>query len=197
MTPWTVACQTPLSIGFPRQKYWSRLPLPFPGHIPNQGIQDTAPALESGFFTSEPPGKHPPICWQHTNFYLEPWYHSRIPTVESASYQTPVYQCLGVPLNLIWTCLNWIHYLSPLLLLIYFLNWMHSVTSARSLAVTPAPTFSSPSAPNQFPSTISYFFVYLPGFHCLSLVSLSSHHSCELAWETLKDSSLCHPNIWL
>ena len=37
-TPWTVACQAPLSMGFPRQKYWSGLLFPFPGDLPHQGF---------------------------------------------------------------------------------------------------------------------------------------------------------------
>ena len=45
-TPWTVACQTPLSMGFSRQEYWSRLPFPPPGDLPNPGIKPTSPALE-------------------------------------------------------------------------------------------------------------------------------------------------------
>ena len=57
VTPWTVARQTPLSMGFPRQEYWSRLPVPSPGDIPDPGIKPASPALEGGFFTTEPPGK--------------------------------------------------------------------------------------------------------------------------------------------
>jgi len=38
-TPWTVARQAPLSMGFPRQEYWSGLPFPAPGDLPNPGIQ--------------------------------------------------------------------------------------------------------------------------------------------------------------
>ena len=56
-TPWTVACQAPLSMGFPRQEYWSGLPFPSPGDLPNPGIEPLSPALEGGFFTTEPPGK--------------------------------------------------------------------------------------------------------------------------------------------
>ena len=37
VTPWTIACQTPLSLRFPRQEYWSELPFPFPGDLPNPG----------------------------------------------------------------------------------------------------------------------------------------------------------------
>ena len=39
MTSWTVTCQAPLSMGFPRQKYWSGLPFPSPGDLPNPGIK--------------------------------------------------------------------------------------------------------------------------------------------------------------
>ena len=53
-TPWTVAGQAPLSMGLPRQEYWSGLPFPFPGDLPDSGIKPTSPALAGGFFTTEP-----------------------------------------------------------------------------------------------------------------------------------------------
>ena len=56
-TPWTVACQTPLSIGFPRQEYWSSLPFPSPGDLPDPGIEPMSPTLAGRYFTTEPPGK--------------------------------------------------------------------------------------------------------------------------------------------
>ena len=56
-TPWTVVCQAPLSMGFPRQEYWSGLPFPSPGDLPDPGIKPASPALAGGFFTTEPPGK--------------------------------------------------------------------------------------------------------------------------------------------
>ena len=59
--PWTVARQTPLSMGFPRQEYWSRLPCPPPGDLPNPGIELASPVLAGGFFTTEPPGKPQPM----------------------------------------------------------------------------------------------------------------------------------------
>ena len=46
-TPWTVVCQTPLSMGFSRQEYWSREPLPSPGDLPNPGIKPRSPALQA------------------------------------------------------------------------------------------------------------------------------------------------------
>ena len=61
-TPWTVATpQAPLSMGFPRQEYWSGLPFPPPGGIPEPGIRPVYPALAGGFFTTVPPGKPPMI----------------------------------------------------------------------------------------------------------------------------------------
>ena len=58
--PWTVACQAPLCMGFPRQEYWSGLPFPTPGDFLDPGIEPESPAspeLAGGFFTAEPPGK--------------------------------------------------------------------------------------------------------------------------------------------
>ena len=57
MTPWSVTHQAPLSRGFPRQEYWSGLPIPPPGDLPNPGIEPMSSALAGGFFTAEPPGK--------------------------------------------------------------------------------------------------------------------------------------------
>ena len=56
-TSWTVAHQAPLSMGFARQEYWSGLPFPSPGDLPNPGIKPMSPALAGGFFTSEPTEK--------------------------------------------------------------------------------------------------------------------------------------------
>ena len=57
VTPWTVACQTPLSMGCSRQEYWSGLPFPSPGDHPDPGIESASPALAGAFFPTEPPGK--------------------------------------------------------------------------------------------------------------------------------------------
>ena len=57
---WTVACQAPLSMQFSRQEYWSGLPVPTPGDLPNPGIEPvsfSSPALAGGFFTTKPPQK--------------------------------------------------------------------------------------------------------------------------------------------
>ena len=58
-TPQTVARQAPLSMGFSRQEYWSGLPCPPPGDLPDPGIKLTSLATASGFFPAEPPGKAP------------------------------------------------------------------------------------------------------------------------------------------
>ena len=55
--PWTVACQAPLSMRFPRQEYWSGLPFISPGDLPDPGIELASPALAGKFLTTEPPGK--------------------------------------------------------------------------------------------------------------------------------------------
>ena len=57
VTPWTVACQAPLSTGFSRQEYWSGLPFRSPGDLPKAGIKPKSPTLAGIFFTTEPPGK--------------------------------------------------------------------------------------------------------------------------------------------
>ena len=56
-TPWTAACQAPLSMGFPTQEYWSGLPFPSLGDLPNPGTEPASPVLSGGFFTNESPGK--------------------------------------------------------------------------------------------------------------------------------------------
>ena len=50
VTPWTLACQAPLSMGFSMQEYWGGLPFPSPGDLPNPGIKPRSPALQT-----EPP----------------------------------------------------------------------------------------------------------------------------------------------
>ena len=60
VNPWTVTCQPPLFMGFPRQEYWSGLPFPSQGALANPGIKPqspVSPALAGGFFTTELPWK--------------------------------------------------------------------------------------------------------------------------------------------
>ena len=52
VSPWTVACQAPLSMGLSRQEYWSGLPFPPPGDLSDLGIKPKSPALADVFFTT-------------------------------------------------------------------------------------------------------------------------------------------------
>ena len=55
VTPWTLAQQAPLSMGFFRQEYWGGLPFPPPGDLPHQGIECTSPELQADSFPLAPP----------------------------------------------------------------------------------------------------------------------------------------------
>ena len=81
---WTVSCQAPLSLGFPSQDYWSGLPCPPPGHLPDPGVEPvspTLPALADRFFTTSVTWKAPwstviptkpsPRSWEGP--YCPPW----------------------------------------------------------------------------------------------------------------------------
>ena len=56
-TPWTIAYQAPLSMEFSREEYWSGLPFPSQGELPDPGIERRSPALQAEVLPSEPPGK--------------------------------------------------------------------------------------------------------------------------------------------
>ena len=68
VTPWTVACQAPLSIGFPRQECWSGLPFPSPGDLPNPGIEPRSPALQADSLPAELPGN---VSIKHLYFFFD------------------------------------------------------------------------------------------------------------------------------
>ena len=55
--PWTVTCQAPLSMGFPRQEYWSVLLFPSPEDLSNTGNEPHSPAMQADSLPSEPPWK--------------------------------------------------------------------------------------------------------------------------------------------
>ena len=57
VTPWTVAHQAPLSMDFSRQEYWSGLPFPSPGDLPDPGIKSKSPSLLADSLSSDPLGK--------------------------------------------------------------------------------------------------------------------------------------------
>ena len=56
-TPWTVAHQAPPFMGLSRQEYWSGLPVPSPGDLPDPGVEPGSPTLRADAATTEPPGK--------------------------------------------------------------------------------------------------------------------------------------------
>ena len=71
-TPWTVACQAPLSIGLSRQEYYSGLPCPPPGDLPDSGIKPTSPvasALQADSLPLVPPGKL--LCGQQLKLNMK------------------------------------------------------------------------------------------------------------------------------
>ena len=68
VTPWTVAYQAPPSMGFYGQEYWSGLPFPSPGDLPNSGIEPRSPAFQADALTSEPPGK--PHIYLYMSIYI-------------------------------------------------------------------------------------------------------------------------------
>ena len=87
--PWTVAYQASLSMGFSRQEYWSGLPFPSPGDLPDPGIEPGRPALEADALTSEPPGSFARSKFGVPNRVIT---HSRPPAVGSLTNQlsTPI-----------------------------------------------------------------------------------------------------------
>ena len=115
-TPWTVARQPPLSMGFPRQEYWSELPFPTPGTLPNPGIKPTSlmsPALASGFFATPWTVAHQaPLSME----FSKQEYWSRLPFPTLGDLPNPgtepttlVVSCVGR-----WILYHWCHLGSPL-----------------------------------------------------------------------------------
>ena len=75
MTSWSAARQAPLSMGFSRQEYWSGLPCPPPGDLPNAGIEPTSPAspaLQADSFPLNPPGKPDKMQLKKKTSYVIP-----------------------------------------------------------------------------------------------------------------------------
>ena len=77
VTLWTVARHFPLNTKFSRQEYWSGLPCPSQGRLPDPGIERASPALQADSLPSEPPGKAPHLSQLHRQLYRTLW-HLRI-----------------------------------------------------------------------------------------------------------------------
>ena len=74
VTLWTVAYQASASMGFSRQEYWSGLPFPSPGDLPDPGIEPRSPALQADALTPEPPGKfYSSHVWMWESDCKESW----------------------------------------------------------------------------------------------------------------------------
>ena len=95
MTRWTVACQVLLSVEFSRQEYWSRLPFPPPGDLPDPGIKPTSlvsPALAGGFFATVPLRKpRLGVRESNTGILIECWWSYqvfclKIPTCDAETF---------------------------------------------------------------------------------------------------------------
>ena len=69
VTLWTVDRQAPLSMGLPRLEYWSKLPFPSPGNLPEPGTEPVSPALAGEFFTAESPAR--PYKWTVMLYSIE------------------------------------------------------------------------------------------------------------------------------
>ena len=96
MTPWTVACQAPLSVGFSRQNYWSVLPFPSPVDLPNPGIKPKSPARQADSLPTELQGKP---C-EDSRCILKSWrWKSKPGYVWGSCQQYPehLHQDLGMP----------------------------------------------------------------------------------------------------
>ena len=100
VTPWTVACKAPLFMGFPRQEYWSGLPFPPSGDLPDPGIESSSPASAGIFFL---PLSHQgsPIVMilgfkyllknsRHLDIYFLPWVRDWV------GYTIAISQLIGV-----------------------------------------------------------------------------------------------------
>ena len=114
VTPWTIAHQTPRSMGFSRQEYQNGLPFPSPGSFPNPGVEpmfSTSPALAGKFFSTEPPGKPKLNKWGdniqlwRTLFPVLTW--SIVPRLVLAIASWPAFRFLrrqvrwsGIPISL-------------------------------------------------------------------------------------------------
>ena len=73
VTPWTVAHQAPPSMGFSRQEYWSGLPFPSPGDLPNSGIEPRSPSMQADTLTSEPILVNSNICYCEIVINTQTW----------------------------------------------------------------------------------------------------------------------------
>ena len=97
-TPWTVTYQAPPSMGFSRQEYWSGLPFPSPGDLPDPGIEPGSPTLQADPLTSEPPGKAPNyLYWVWQSEESEPRVEPEDPWIRRKVKEADPQSCVWLP----------------------------------------------------------------------------------------------------
>ena len=171
-TPRTIICQAPLSMGFSRQEYWSRLPCPPPGDLPNPGIKPRSPTLQADSLLSEAPGK--PIGGFKKAKSLSTSYIFKIMSILLADRPSSVYKFLLV------SAFNFSRHLHCFFLLnncIYNLIFSFKSFSKSTKSLFPAdwPLFySSLSWPNLYLGQLQQVsFWYVPSlFFCFSLLCI-------------------------
>ena len=134
VTPWTVACQAHLSMGFSWQEHWSGLSFPPPRDLPNPRIKPASPALAGRFSTTDPSGKPP----QKSHIYIHLWFWNFEAACCIASQLELIKVFLSLSLSLTHT-----HTFSTLYLLIFTrLNYLLEAQDTglpNSFVLTDAP----------------------------------------------------------
>ena len=130
VTPWTIAYQAPLSMGFSKQGYWSGLPCPLLGDLPDPGMEPRSPTLQADALPSKPPGKHQPFT-QIGKVWVNPDLSFPLPFCSTlmASARNPVDNPL-LYLSFISFPSGW---LAPSFLWLMPLSWCHESSHLRPL----------------------------------------------------------------
>ena len=101
VTPRTIAYQASQSMGFSRQEYWSGLPFPSPGDLPNPGIEPGSPALQADALPTEPPGK--PLWWSVPATRNTIWERSFMETNSESRICVHIFLWTHFGMGKIWT----------------------------------------------------------------------------------------------
>jgi len=156
-TPWTVAYQAPLSMEFSRQEYWSGLPFPSPGYLPNPEIEPESPALQADVLPSEPPGKPwhaqfsvlksihtvvqpSPSCISRTSFIVTNTLCMHAPNTNSMYPHPSLWKPRFYFLSL-WIFLPYRHHASAPTQCFSFCNWLSMSLSIFSPVLFHSPLF--------------------------------------------------------
>ena len=152
VTPWTIAHQAPLSKGFSKQEYWSRLPFPPLEDLPHPGIKLTSPAAPSlacKFFTTEYLGSPCLLLWEA---FKTKW--TLLDCVKSQIWESTVYSFIGV---------KWLDIIAYQ----WLMSWTdHSAPDSQMFLVLAL----------FHPSSFSYYPSFYPSFLCLFSLS---HSDCQ------------------